>query len=236
MPLLGSGVLAVWNNIVPCFEAEFVSWHVSEHIPERVSISGFLRGRRYIATDANPKYFNFYETETVETLASAAYHERLNAPTPWTKKVVAKFKDTSRTVCSVATSVGIGTGAWMQTVQLKMRPEVARERFLHGLDTLLTEIRETSGVVGVHLLEGQRSQSKIDTEEKVLRGQPDDFAEWIILTETLDAKSASSVRETALDSEAFYGIGAADDSAHGAYRFEFGLTKADLRAPHQGRG
>lgn len=236
MPLLGSGVLAVWNNIAPCFEAEFVSWHVSEHIPERVAISGFLRGRRYIGTDANPKYFNFYETESVETLGSPAYHERLNAPTPWTKKVVAKFKDTSRTACSVATSVGLGTGAWIHTAQLRVRPEISRTHFLSGLDAVLTEISEASGVVGVHLLEGQRSQTKIDTAEKVLRGQPDEFADWIILTEAIDAKSASIVRETALDSEALYGIGAADDSIHGVYRFEFGLTKADLQAPHQRRG
>ena len=65
MPLLGSGVLAIWNGVAPGYEAEFVEWHVKEHIPERVGVPGFLRGRRYVAVDGAPAYFNFYETENL---------------------------------------------------------------------------------------------------------------------------------------------------------------------------
>jgi hypothetical protein len=43
------------------------------------------------------KYFNFYETETVDVLQSPAYRARLDSPTEWTKKVVKEFRDTSRT-------------------------------------------------------------------------------------------------------------------------------------------
>ena len=64
MALFGRGVLAIWNDITDAAETEFVRWHVREHIPERVGLPGFLRGRRYIAHDGRPKYFNFYETET----------------------------------------------------------------------------------------------------------------------------------------------------------------------------
>ena len=45
MPLLGSGVLAIWNGIDPEAEAEFVEWHVREHIPERVARKA-IRGHR----------------------------------------------------------------------------------------------------------------------------------------------------------------------------------------------
>lgn len=66
MSLLGKGVLAIWNGIAPEAEEDFVAWHVREHIPERVALSGFLRGRRYVALDGFPKYFNFYETTTAD--------------------------------------------------------------------------------------------------------------------------------------------------------------------------
>jgi hypothetical protein len=86
MALIGKGVLAIWNGIAPEVEDDFVAWHVREHIPERVGLPGFLRGRRYVAVDGVPKYFNFYETDAVDDLSSAAYmtrsldfHEKMRA-------------------------------------------------------------------------------------------------------------------------------------------------------------
>ena len=63
MALAGQGVLAIWNGIEDEAEADFVAWHVREHIPERVAVPGFLRGRRYVAVAGAPKYFNFYELD-----------------------------------------------------------------------------------------------------------------------------------------------------------------------------
>ena len=77
MPLAGQGVLAIWNGIEDEAEADFVAWHVREHIPERVAVPGFLRGRRYVAEVGAPKYFNFYETESPETLVAPAYLNRV---------------------------------------------------------------------------------------------------------------------------------------------------------------
>jgi hypothetical protein len=45
MSLLGRAVVAIWNDIVPEERANFIDWHNREHIPERVAIEGFLRGR-----------------------------------------------------------------------------------------------------------------------------------------------------------------------------------------------
>src|SRR5258708_31159805 len=119
MALIGHGVLAIWNGIAPAAEQDFVAWHVREHIPERVGLPGFLRGRRYVAVDGHPKYFNFYETETAAALSSPAYRARLNAPTEWTRRVVANFTDTSRTVCDVAFSVGVGEGSFIEAIVLE---------------------------------------------------------------------------------------------------------------------
>lgn len=118
MPLLGNGLLAIWNDVAPEAESEFLAWHVREHIPERVAIPGFLRGRRYVARAASPRYFNFYESETPDTLRSPTYTARLDAPSDRTRRVVAHFRNTSRTICRVARSAGIGGGAHAATLRL----------------------------------------------------------------------------------------------------------------------
>jgi len=45
-------------------------WHIKEHIPERVGIPGFRRGRRYVALtpETHPEFFTLYETDTMQVL------------------------------------------------------------------------------------------------------------------------------------------------------------------------
>src|SRR5689334_1890800 len=98
MPLLGQGALAMWWDIRPEQRAEFGDWHAHEHFPERLSIPGFRRGSRWASAgepsaheatthEANG-FFVLYELERYETLTSTAYLERLNAPTPWSTKMM----------------------------------------------------------------------------------------------------------------------------------------------------
>ena len=75
--LLGRGVLAVWIEVDAKNQQELNNWYTHEHLPERAGIQGFLRGRRYVASDSagstgDVKYFVLYETDTTETLASPA--------------------------------------------------------------------------------------------------------------------------------------------------------------------
>ena len=126
MPLLGAGVLAIWNGIADGMEGEFLEWHVKEHIPERMALPGFLRARRYVALDGEPAYFNFYEVNATSDLSSASYLERLNNPTPWTRKVVASFTDTSRTICRVQASFGAGAGPVVETMRFSSHDDAAQ--------------------------------------------------------------------------------------------------------------
>src|SRR5712675_2175888 len=86
MSLAGQGVVAIWNDITPEGRAEFFAWHNREHMPERVGIPGFRRGRRYIALAGAPEFFTLYETDSPEVLAGSDYLNRLNHPTPWTRR------------------------------------------------------------------------------------------------------------------------------------------------------
>jgi len=106
------GILAIFNNAAPGREAEFEEWFQHEHLAERIAVPGFLLGRRYEAVSGTPRYFNFYLTQSAEILKSAAYLERLDHPTPMTRKVMSEiFKDMIRTVCHRTLRFGAMRGA-----------------------------------------------------------------------------------------------------------------------------
>jgi hypothetical protein len=227
MALLGTGVLAIWNGIKPEAEAEFVAWHVREHIPERVGLPGFLRGRRYVARDGHPKYFNFYETATSGDLSSAAYQARLNAPTDWTRRVVAHFLDTSRTICDVAFSLGTGEGGVIEaiTFETTWSPQAVSDGLRAALEAALADI---PGLVGVHLLQGQAAAGQAATAEKALRGGPDKVAAWILLVEASTAEALQQFRAGAGADAELARHGGAGAIARGIYALQFALTKAEL--------
>ena len=109
-PLAGTGILSVWNDIAPEMEAFYERWYMSEHFPERLGVPGFLRGRRYVAIDADRKYFTFYDLADSQVLFSAPYLARMNAPTPWTQKVMTAWSGMFRTACERIARTGSGNG------------------------------------------------------------------------------------------------------------------------------
>jgi hypothetical protein len=229
MALLGNGVLAIWNGTTDAAEAEFVRWHVREHIPERVGLPGFLRGRRYVAVDGHPRYFNFYETVSTEVLNSQAYRDRLNDPTPWTRRVVSEFRETTRTVCDVAASLGLGTGGWIETIRLgAVSNEAEFRRTL--LQRHLPAVIGMDGIVAAHLLRGSEPEKPGGTEESALRGEPDRTAAWVILVEGVDEQPLHSLRKGVISDEVLRACGAQSGIERGIYRLQFALAKAELPA------
>src|SRR6266542_5871103 len=83
----GEGVLAVWMQPPPEFEAEFNGWYDNEHIAERMALPGFLGARRYINLRDGPKYIAIYELEDLGAMTSDAYQKVRSNPTPLTRKV-----------------------------------------------------------------------------------------------------------------------------------------------------
>ena len=97
--LLGDGAVLVWNDVVSEGRDKFYEWHDKEHIPERLSIPGFRRGRRYVRSGHSPEWLTMYEAVDLNVVVSPAYLERLNAPTPATVDTLRYFRNTSRAVC-----------------------------------------------------------------------------------------------------------------------------------------
>ncbi len=73
MPLLGSAAMLLTFDVVADAVEEHDRWHTHEHLPERLSIPGFRRGTRWIATEGGPRYMVLYEVERLATLASEPY-------------------------------------------------------------------------------------------------------------------------------------------------------------------
>ncbi len=163
MSLLGEGVVAIWNGIRPEGRADFYEWHNREHMPERVAIPGFLRGRRYVAAQAHPEFFTLYETRSVDDLSGADYLARLNAPTEWTRRATSHFTDTARSLCRVALTAGVGMGGWMMTWRYDDAPA-------GDLKDALRMLADAAGVTGVHLCITDHGASGMETEEK--KGRP----------------------------------------------------------------
>jgi hypothetical protein len=73
MALLGLGAFVAWHGITDGREADYECWHSHEHMLERVGISGFLRGRRYVTTANGPRYLVLYETTDIGVLTSIPF-------------------------------------------------------------------------------------------------------------------------------------------------------------------
>ena len=227
MALMGKAVLAIWHGIAEEAEADFIAWHCREHMQERVGIPGFLRGKRYVVVDGYPKFFNFYETETVEVLSSRVYRDRLNDPTPWTRRVVSQFIDNSRTICSTRVTRGSGEGGFIETLRFaaKTDADAVVESFS---GTLVPAVLAAPGIVAVHLLQGHPEESQYVSAEKSMRSQPDRIADWSLLVEAIDADSLTALRTGVLSDAVLDAICDTGTLDRGIYRFQYGLSKAEF--------
>src|SRR5690242_17099324 len=107
MSLLGNAALAMWWDMSQARRVEFEHWHTHEHFPERLAIPGFRRATRWTSADAGEGIFVLYELADHGVLASSAYLARLNAPTPWSTRLMPEHRNMIRGQCRVLESHGI---------------------------------------------------------------------------------------------------------------------------------
>lgn len=85
-------------------------WHTWEHMHERLSIPGFLRGTRWLRVGEGVRYLVTYEIDNVAIAESAAYLARLNEPTIWTTATMKRLRGMVRGFCRVSAGSGYGLG------------------------------------------------------------------------------------------------------------------------------
>src|SRR4030095_13702501 len=132
MPLLGKAAMLLTFDVEEAAIGEHDDWHTHEHLPERLSIPGFLRGTRWVSFQGSPRYAVIYEVERLETLGSEPYLTRLNNPTAWTSKMMTHYRGMIRGLCSVERSYGFGTGHYALLVRFKPAGDSALINWLDG--------------------------------------------------------------------------------------------------------
>jgi hypothetical protein len=183
MALAGRGAVAIWHDIAPEGREAFYAWHGQEHMPERIGVPGFLRGRRFVAIDGAPEFFNLYETASPTVTTGADYLARLNAPTPWTTATLKHFRNVARSLCEVVASTGEGLGGLCATFRYDVD---AAQRAAHqaAMTQALRDETRSPGVAGAHLLVADAAASAVETAEKHARGGPANLVpRWIVLIE-----------------------------------------------------
>lgn len=191
MSLAGQGVIAIWQDLVPEFKQEYREWHNRQHVPERLSIPGFRRARRYVAVEGGPEFYTLYEADGPEDVSGKAYLERLNAPTEWTQKIMPAFRNMARSVCRVAYSKGVGEGGFMVTCRFGFPPAKESQAVAELRDRLLPPLCELPGIAGVHFCEADESASGIPTFEKRFRAADDLVAPCVVM---IEGSSPAAVR------------------------------------------
>lgn len=168
MPLLGPAAMLLGFDVAPEAIDEHDDWHTHEHLPERLSIPGFRRGSRWVALHGGPRYMVLYEVQGLETLTGPAYLERLNAPTPWTTRMMAHYRGMVRGLCTVAASSGSGLGPFAALVRFGAAAGAEARLSAWLQRDILPALPTRRGLGSAHLL--QAAAAAPMTNEQRLRG------------------------------------------------------------------
>lgn len=183
MALAGGGAVAIWHDIAAEGREDFYAWHGSEHMPERLDVPGFLRGRRFVAVEADLEFFNLYETRSADVVKGDDYRARLNHPTPWTLRAVQHFRGVARSLCRVASSHGAAQGGIVATLRYDI-PDAARAQHCVRLDgERLPALVKRPGVAAAHLLVADEAASSEVNAEQRARGGANQVPRMILMIE-----------------------------------------------------
>jgi hypothetical protein len=220
VPLSGKGMLITIMDADPAEEADFNRWYDREHIVERTAIAGFLESRRYVAVDAAPKYVNFYTTENLEALTSAAYRAKLDNPTPWTAHHSPRFRNYTRVVARVTGGKGQGRGGALALTRIRPPADgqdALRSAILAQFDAVVAVDR----VISAHLLEADAALS--NPLERVAPGAAGD---WYVAVDGTDADAVGQAADQRFGRGA--SLPAGELISFGTYRLLWDLARAEL--------
>jgi hypothetical protein len=179
MALMSDAVMVLFCDVASD-PAGHDDWHTYEHLHERLSIPGFLRGTRWLRVEGSPRYMMIYEVSGVDMATSPHYLDRLNNPTSWTSATMQRLQGMTRGFCRVAASGGYGLGHAGFVLRFP-RPDDAAWAWVAGE---VARIASWRGLASVHLFEPATSAPM--TKEQSIRG-PDAQMSCVLLATAHDA-------------------------------------------------
>src|SRR4029453_14562177 len=205
MALLGKAVLAMWWDVAVEQRPEFEHWHAHEHFPERLRIPGFRRASRWTTVEDGEGFFVMYELEDHAVLASAPYAARLNAPSPWSTRMMPLHRNMVRSQCQVLHTHGAVTARHVLTIRLSPLDSSA-ESLQQGLGELATSVSMRPGLVGLHVLPHEAPPLAVTTEQQI-RGNADRVADWVLVACGYDAAALRTLGEAELGEAGLHALG-----------------------------
>jgi hypothetical protein len=225
MALLGDSALAMWWDMAAEMRAEFEHWHSHEHFPERLALPGFLRASRWAAADGGEGFFILYELQEHAALSSPEYLASLNAPSPWSTRLMPHHRNMVRSQTRVLHSHGAGVARHAMTLRLSPQDGDA-QRLQTGLRALVEALPVRAGLGGAHLLRTDTPAIAPTTEQKI-RGNADRSADWVFVVCGYDLQVLQALREEALAPASLSALGAAPDAVAGWYSLSLSMARGE---------
>ena len=177
----GSGFLAIWSDVAAEDLTDYRHWLTREHTTERVTTRGFLASRVFrAARDDINRIFILYELEAPEVLDGEAYLARLNAPTPWSQRIMPKLGNFIRGGGTMVARTGRGEGATIMALRIEIFPG--------NPQTLAEALVACDGIAAVQIGATDQARTSVATTEKGMR-KAEGFFSGLLLIEALDAAS-----------------------------------------------
>ncbi|MBB5692738.1 DUF4286 family protein [Muricoccus pecuniae] len=196
------GLLAIWSDVAEEQETDYLHWLTREHTAERVGVPGFRSARVLRADLAGVRrYLILYELAAPAVLTSPDYLARLNAPTPWSSRIMPVLRNFARGGGRVVAEAGSGQGGFLLALRLGRAPRGEAEPVL--------AIAAEDRVCAVRLLAVDRAGTAVETGEKALRGGDATFA-GLLLIEATDAATLRGVQARHGPALAVLGVEAGD--------------------------
>ncbi|TPQ40281.1 hypothetical protein C2U70_05525 [Bradyrhizobium guangdongense] len=180
----GAGFLAIWSDVETSDLTDYRHWLTREHTTERVTTKGFLASRVFrAARDDVNRFFILYELEAPEVLDGEAYLARLNAPTPWSQRIMPKLGNFIRGGGVMAARAGRGEGATIAALRIEKLPDDRGQ--------LANALVACDGIAAVQIGVTDEARTSVRTAEKGMRRNEGFFA-GLLLIEALDVAALRS--------------------------------------------
>ena len=201
--LAGQAVMVNWSDVAAEHRQAYYAWHSREHMVGRVSLPGFIRGRRYFAAQASRDFLICYEVESIDVLSSKAYLDKANAPSALTQRTTPFVRNSSRALARVHTSLGIGTGGCALTLRFDSQPGREAELARHLTSEALPRLSAIPEIAGAHFCIADMAASTIVPVER--KGRPTTVPRWIVIVEGVSLEALGSACDAHLGSLQQYG-------------------------------
>lgn len=221
MILAGEALVAIWNDITPEMREDFFEWHPREHMVERLGIPGFIRGRRYIAVDAEVEFLTLYEVANSAVLVSDVYKTRLTNPTAWSTKTLPAFRNNVRGGCRIHYSQGYAMGGFIQTVRFTASRENKQALVQYILKTILPGLIDEPRITGVHFVENDSGLTGGNAGNQ--RGRVIELPDLILLIESSAADGIQAVCSRYFTEDDLIKAGADNGFIAGLYQLEYSI-------------